>query len=85
MFAGEREIPREIKRTNIDVVEVLGKGNFGEVSRGIIVELDGQHNITVAVKVLHKSSEAADARIQLLEEAAITAQFKHPNVLSTFD
>ena len=39
---GERRIPREIKRAAVKTVALLGKGNFGEVHKGILSEILGK-------------------------------------------
>ena len=77
----ERKIHREINRGYVTIQSVLGKGNFGEVSKGVVNEGNGRGDMTVAIKVLHKSADAATARGQLLEEAALMAQFDHANVV----
>ena len=78
---GERNIPREVKREKVNIIETLGKGNFGEVSKGTLTEMTGLPGFLVAIKVLHQSVDAASARVALLEEAAVMAQFDHPNVV----
>ena len=72
-------IPKEIKRDYVTITSVLGKGNFGEVSKGTVTS-SGDSEV-VAIKVLHQSADAASARLQLLEEAAVMAQFDHPHVV----
>ena len=79
--SGDRNIPREIKRVDVRVEAVLGKGNFGEVSKGVVNEPSNPIDLPVAIKVLHPSPDAANARLQLLEEAALMAQFDHGNVV----
>ena len=76
-----RKVPKEINRSYIAIQSVLGKGNFGEVSMGVFNEGNSKGDTTVAIKVLHKSADAATARGQLLEEAALMAQFDHLNVV----
>ena len=78
---GGKEIPLEMPRTNVTILAVIGKGNFGEVSRGMIHEYRGNKDVDVAVKVLHPGPDAANARILLLEEAVVMAQFHHKNVV----
>ena len=41
---GIRHIPQEIKRDCISIIEVLGKGNFGEVSKGVVNEPNGHQH-----------------------------------------
>lgn len=72
--------PRELQRGHIQLLEELGKGAFGAVHKGILKESGTNVEYLVAVKVLHQDSTAV-ARSELLEEAAILAQFDHPHVV----
>jgi len=58
-----------------------GKGAFGVVYKGLMSEGPGVPDYLVAVKSLHQSGSAGD-RTELLEEAAVMAQFSHPHVVS---
>jgi serine/threonine protein kinase len=58
---------------------VLGKGNFGEVSKGLLTETPGMPGYLVAVKVLHSTLSAESTA--LLEEAAVMAQFDSPRIV----
>ena len=71
--------PREIKREHIKIFETLGKGNFGEVSKGVLTEHRGAPGYLVAIKVL-RASLGAD-RTSLLQEAAVMAQFECERVV----
>ena len=75
-------LPKEIKRGYVILDSVLGQGNFGEVHKGTMKTQDNSI-ATIAVKVLHRNKDDAIviARISLLEEAAIMAQFDHPRVV----
>ena len=75
---GTKKVPREIKRVNIKIFEVVGKGNFGEVSKGLLSEIPGVLGYIVAIKSLHDVPGAN--RTEILEEAALMAQFDHPYV-----
>ena len=44
---------------------------------------DGARNVQVAVKLL-KEGAAQEDKVKFLQEAAIMAQFKHPNVVSLY-
>ena len=44
---------------------------------------NGTQNIPVALKLLKEGSTEAD-KVKFLQEAAIMAQFKHPNVVSLY-
>ena len=81
-------IPTEFKRSNIDVISILGRGNFGEVYKGVIsYSISGKSKylakMIVAIKSLRLSgnSDALLNREMLLGEAALMAQFDHENVV----
>ena len=60
------------------LISVLGSGQFGSVSKGV-----WQYGVTVkevAVKTLTDSSNI----VKFLQEAAIMAQFRHPNVVALY-
>ena len=59
----------------------LGSGHFASVEQG--VWKNGARDIQIAVK-LFKEDASERERIQFLQEAAIMAQFKHPNVVSIY-
>lgn len=70
--------PREMKRSHVKQLDILGKGNFGEVTKGLVNEQNGIPDYLVAVKV-HLGEY--QGRQEMLQEAAVMAQFKHPNVV----
>eukprot|EP00042_Codosiga_hollandica_P057642 m.856867 g.856867 ORF g.856867 m.856867 type:complete len:1639 (-) comp59640_c0_seq8:47-4963(-) len=77
----ESKIARELKRGQVSLVEVLGKGAFGEVSKGIFTpDSHGTAGYLVAVKVSHANSD--EGREDILREAAMMAQFSHPHVVA---
>lgn len=55
----------------------LGSGQFGKVERGT---WERRTNLEVALKTLKAGSEDMD-KVKFLQEAAIMAQFKHPNIV----
>ena len=61
-------------------MEILGKGQFACVNRGIWTKPDGEE-LEVAVKVLFEEADERD-RIKFLQEAALMGQFTHTNVLT---
>jgi serine/threonine protein kinase len=63
----------------LTLLDELGKGHYGVVSKGLLREVMGQPGYLVAVKVLHTSTD--DSRTGLLQEAAVMAQFTHPRVV----
>ena len=76
-----RNVPREIKRPAVRIIEALGKGNFGEVSKGFLTEHADLPGYLVAIKILHQTSDSAGARTELLTEASVMAQFNHVNIV----
>ena len=54
----------------------LGSGEFGSVSKA--EWKNGRRQMTVAVKTLTDSANT----VKFLQEAAIMAQFRHPNILT---
>ena len=59
----------------------LGSGQFGSVEQGLWK--NGVMNIPVALKLLKEGSSELD-KVKFLQEAAIMAQFSHPNVVSLY-
>lgn len=82
MMDGGARTPVELRRSRIELLEILGTGAFGVVRKGIYDPCDPDTpEYTVAVKVLSgdpSNSEKED----LLKEAVVTAQFKHPHVIA---
>ena len=64
------------------VTGVLGEGQFGSVSKGIWREETG-YILEVAIKSLKPNSDERD-KVKFLQEAAIMAQFRHPNVVTLY-
>ena len=61
------------------VLHHLGSGQFGKVDLG---EWDnGTKKMPVALKMLNEDSSSEDT-VKFLQEAAIMAQFHHPNVIN---
>ena len=59
----------------------IGSGQFGFVEQG--VWRNGARDISVAVKLLKEGADEID-KVKFLQEAAIMAQFRHPNVVSLY-
>lgn len=76
-------IPVELKRNRVKIVgdKILGKGEFGMVAKAQVASSEFDTDFDVAVKVL-KTDPTAEEQQELMREAFITAQFKHPNVIS---
>ena len=60
------------------ILEHLGSGQFGTVSKGLWTV--SKDSIVIAVKQLHPNATTIE-RVKLLQEAAIMGQFCHPNVV----
>ena len=59
----------------------LGSGQFANVEKAV---WSRSHSIIeVAVKTLHNDASPTD-KLKLLQEGAITSQFRHPNVISLY-
>lgn len=56
----------------------LGSGHFANVEQGKWLTSDGEKE--VAIKSLHRETGSGN-RIKCLQEAAIMAQFHHPNIV----
>ena len=59
----------------------LGSGQFGNVEQGVW-KRQGTRPVDVALKSLTKTSE--EDKVKFLQEAAIMAQFRHPNVIMLY-
>ena len=59
------------------LIQALGSGQFGSVSKCLWTSESGV--VEVAVKTLTSANT-----VKFLQEAAIMAQFRHPNVLSLY-
>ena len=62
--------------------DTIGTGQFGTVSKAIWKQ-PGAQSIEVAAKSLKDDASQID-RIRFLQEAAIMAQFRHPNVVGLY-
>ena len=60
------------------MTEVLGSGQFGQVHKGIWQRSGGATD--VAIKTLKEGAVEED-KVRFLQEAAISGQFQHPNVV----
>ena len=59
----------------------LGSGQFGSVEQGLW--RNGARSIQVALKCLKEEASELD-KVRFLQEAAIMAQFRHPNIVSLY-
>ena len=63
------------------ITEKIGSGEFGDVAKGIW--RCAEYAVEIAVKTL-SGEQSYENRVKLLQEAAITSQFKHPNVVKLY-
>lgn len=85
--ASTLEIPPELRRNDVILAEVIGKGQFGNVSRGVWTTHVSRSRVTVpvAVKMMQDNDHRAmAAQFAFLEEAAVTWQFDHDNVIKMY-
>ncbi|KAL5491167.1 hypothetical protein EMCRGX_G016406 [Ephydatia muelleri] len=73
---------KKISRNTVSVTKVLGSGQFGGVQMGIWNGSIGR--CEVAIKTLNPTITQPDAKVKFLQEAAIMAQFRHPNVIQLY-
>lgn len=76
-------IPSELKRRDVVVEDVLGQGQFGEVCRGRLSMVVGHAKTQVPVAIKTVANDAM-AESSFLDEAAVTWQFEHPNVVGMY-
>ncbi|XP_014212063.1 focal adhesion kinase 1 [Copidosoma floridanum] len=69
----------EIVRNQVELGEIIGEGQFGNVHKGSYKARDGQI-IPVAVKTCKVDADLATSE-KFLEEAYIMQQFEHPHII----
>ncbi|XP_076806967.1 ephrin type-A receptor 4-like [Clavelina lepadiformis] len=74
------EFTKEIDSTYVNIEQVIGGGEFGEVCRGKVLNPSKKEEHDVAIKTL-KSGYSTQQRLDFLGEASIMGQFDHPNVI----
>ena len=72
---------QNISLQQITIKEEVGHGQFGAVNTGIWRGPHGDYD--VAIKTLNSTVDPSD-RVKFLQEAAIMAQFRHPNVIRLY-
>jgi serine/threonine protein kinase len=79
---GNFNVPREISPLDLTFLDTLGEGKFGAVMKALLDESDktGVPGYLVAVKMAKEESTPAQVE-EMKMEAAIMAQFTHPNVV----
>lgn len=80
--SGAMILPKELSRSTITLLEVLGSGNFGEVRHGTYRAPGGgaKAEYSVAVKKL-KGEPTQKEKQDFCSEALISAQFDHENII----
>eukprot|EP00731_Ephydatia_muelleri_P015159 Em0008g879a len=73
---------KKVSRSTVSVTKMLGSGQFGGVQMGIWNGSKGR--CEVAIKTLNPTITQPDAKVKFLQEAAIMAQFRHPNVIQLY-
>jgi len=73
------DFTKEIDVSFVQIQEIIGGGEFGDVCRGII-KIPGRMEEDVALKTL-KSGYNTQQKLDFLSEASIMGQFDHPNVI----
>ncbi len=64
-----------------EVLEEIGRGNFGTVYRGFDFKLDRE----VAIKKMHNKQKDPNAIRRFFREAQINAKLSHENIVAVFD
>jgi len=79
MLVSERRNPIEI---NYEILEIIGKGGFGEVKKVRHKELD----VIRALKVIKKSKYKTPTEIKMIKnEIAVMKLVDHPNIVKLFE
>ncbi|XP_065184091.1 focal adhesion kinase 1-like isoform X1 [Sycon ciliatum] len=65
-----------LDRAHVELGEIIGEGQFGDVHRGYLVQAEEE----VAIKVC-KTDTPLEERKKFLEEAEIMRQFEHPHII----
>jgi tyrosine-protein kinase Fer len=71
--------PRELDRTMLKLGKELGKGQFGTVLTASYDDVEKDVAYPVAVKQVNEDAPD-EATLEILEEAALMVQLRHPNV-----
>jgi hypothetical protein len=72
---------REVEKNNVMRLELIGRGAFGEVYRGLLQESHrGVPSCLVAMKMT--LSVEVESRDELLQEGALMGAFKHFNIIN---
>jgi hypothetical protein len=71
-----RRVPREIKRSDLDLLTRVGSGQFGDVYKALLDESNssGTPEYTVAAKTVRDAEASPQATQELMSEAVVMAQ-----------
>jgi serine/threonine-protein kinase len=82
MGATDRPVLRHLAGARYHVREMLGRGGVGEV----VAAVDREIRRTVALKTLQKSTSRDPVLVnRFVEEARLTGQLEHPNIVPVYD
>ena len=84
IMAVPQRVPREVPRSALTRLKLLGEGAFGEVHKYQLDERGAAMAVFVAAKSIKAGAKGgAEARQSLLQEAALGALLHHRNVVTT--
>ena len=70
----------ELERQKIELSEIIGEGQFGDVHKGVFKQPQNSDAVNVAVKTCKVETDANMAE-KFLEEAYIMQQFDHQHII----
>lgn len=70
----------ELVRNQVELSEIIGEGQFGDVHKGNYRSTKDGHIVPVAIKTCKPDADLATAE-KFLEEAYIMQQFHHPHII----
>ena len=73
-------VPREIPRRLLKIIEVLGSGFYGDVSKAMLQNDDGLPGYIVAVKTVKSANDTVNKQL-LLREASMMAGLEHNHIV----
>ena len=73
----------ELDRQKIELSEIIGEGQFGDVHKGVFKPTPGSDSLNIAVKTCKVETDANMAE-KFLEEAYIMQQFDHQHTINEF-
>ena len=70
----------ELERQKIELKEIIGEGQFGDVHKGVFKPTGATESVNIAVKTCKVETDASTAE-KFLEEAYIMQQFDHQHII----